>query len=178
MKVFLLLAGLVFSSVALGQSTKENNPKFTIDELRWVDNGFLERQRTVIDEIGRSNFGTRVRKDTSDLRLLQRILDEDLVNQTQIVELQAMGVVLGDVYVKELGLEWKVYLDQDGKSRAVCLPKTTHCLFPVTMISKRATLGVKPNIQELYKKGVSIMSPYLPKVPYSSDKDVMTNPKS
>ena len=155
--------------VSLAQSpTSERGQTAEIEELRWVDNGYLERQRNVIDEIGRTEFGTRVRKNYSDLRLLQRIMDEDLINQTQKPQLQAMGVVLGDVYVTELGLEWRVYRDEDGKSRAVCLPKTSYCLFPITMISKRATLGVKPNIRELYEHGVSLIEDYLPKTPYSA----------
>ena len=128
----------------------------------------LERQRGLIDEIGRSEFGARVRQDISDLRLLQRIMDEGLINQTQTQALQAMGVVLGDIYVAELGLQWRVYRDEEGKSRAVCVPDTSHCLFPVTMISKRASLGVKPNIRELYERGVSLIKEHLPKLPYSA----------
>lgn len=169
MKTFVILLSLLLGGTAGAQTNASDPPAQTvIEDLRWVDSGYLERQRAVVDEIGRAEFGLRVRKDISDLRLLQRILDEDLVNQTQTVKLQAMGVVLGDVYVEELGLEWKVYRDSDGKSRAVCLPRTTHCLFPITMISKRASLGAKPNIQNLYERGKTLLSDHLPKLPYSA----------
>ena len=154
------------SNVSWAQSAQESTP--VIEELRWVDNGYLERQRNLIDEIGRGEFGVRLRKNITDLRLLQRIMDEGLVNQTQKVQQQAMGVVLGDVYVNELGLEWRVYRDEEGKSRAVCLPKTSHCLFPITMISKRASLGAKPDIRALYEHGVSLIEEYIPKAPYSA----------
>lgn len=166
MKILSILFIAIISGASWAQST---SPAPVIEELRWVDNGYLERQRALIDEIGRSEFGTRVRKDISDLRLLQRIMDNDLVNQTQLVEQQAMGVVLGDVYVSELGLEWRVYQDQEGKSRAVCMPNTSHCLFPITMISKRASLGVKPDIRALYDRGISLIKEHLPKLPYSTN---------
>ncbi len=156
----------LISEDSWAQSTQANAPE--IEELRWVDNGYLDRQRNLIDEMGRAEFGMRLRKNISDLRLLQRIMDEGLINQTQKVQQQAMGVALGDVYVNELGLEWRVYRDDEGKSRAVCLPKTSHCLFPITMISKRASLGAKPNIRELYQHGVSLIEDHLPKVPYSA----------
>lgn len=169
MRILLIIFTSLICGISFAQSSKDGP---VLEELRWVDNGYLERQRAVIDEIGRSEFGTRVRKDIGDLRLLQRIIDEGLINQTQRQQLQAMGVVLGDVYVNELGLEWRVYKDAEGKSRAVCIPKTTHCLFPITMISKRASLGVKPNIRELYDKGISLIADHLPKLPYSAPSQV------
>lgn len=154
------------SEVSWAQASQANAPE--IEQLRWVDNGYLDRQRNLIDEMGRAEFGVRLRKNIDDLRLLQRIMDEGLINQTQKVQQQAMGVVLGDIYVNELGLEWRVYRDDEGKSRAVCLPKTTHCLFPITMISKRASLGAKPDIRALYQRGVSLIEDHLPKLPYSA----------
>jgi hypothetical protein len=169
MKLLLIVLLSLTCEMALAQSPRsQSNQAPVLEELRWVDNGYLERQRALIDEIGRSEFGSRVRKDISDLRLLQRIIDQGLINQTQKQHLQAMGVVLGDVYVSELGLEWRVYKDELGKSRAVCQPKTSHCLFPITMISKRASLGVKPDIRALYDKGVSNIADHIPKIPYSA----------
>lgn len=139
-------------------------------ELQWVDNGFLERQRTLVDEIARGEFGSRLRGTKADLRVLQRILDEGLVNQTEEQKLQAMGVALGDVFANELGLEWKVYLDAEGKSRATCLKDTKHCLFPVTMVAKRARLGTTPDVQELFDKGESYLAEFQPRLPYSVPK--------
>jgi Domain of unknown function (DUF3806) len=158
---------LLTLSISIDAAPKE---EIIISDLKWVDSGHLERQRALVDEISRLNFGARIRKDKGDLKSLQRIIDEELVNQTEKQKLQALGVVLGDIYVHELGLEWKVYLDSQGKSRATCLKGTEYCLFPVTMISKRAQLGVKPNVTELYEKGVRDIEAYLPKLPYSSPK--------
>lgn len=170
MKYFLKFSGILFFSVYVPLAVAQQESAVTLDELRWVDTGYLQRQRALVDDIGRTEFGTRVRGDKSDLRLLQRILDNDLINQTELAKLQALGVIMGDVYVQDLGLQWRVYMDDEGKSRAVCLPGTTHCLFPITMISKRASLGVKPNVQELYDRGVSLIQDHLPKTPYQAAK--------
>jgi hypothetical protein len=161
--LFWIFWGLAFG---LAQAQEQNSSGVVLEELRWVDTGYLQRQRALVEEITRSEFGAPLRGDKRDLRLLQRLFDEDLIKQPELVKQQALGVVLGDVYVKELGLEWVVYKDAEGKSRAVCLPRTQHCLFPITMISKRASLGVKPNILALYDHGVSLIQEHLPKTPY------------
>lgn len=166
--MFKALALALAFAVPVVLAQPEARDGFQIEELRWVDNGFLERQRQSIDEITRSEFGSRLRGDKSDLRLLARILEQDLVNQTEKQKLQAMGVVLGDVFANELNMQWRVYRDADGKSRAVCLPEVRQCLFPVTMISKRMEVGVKPDINELYDRGVELIKPHLPKLPYSA----------
>lgn len=166
MKYLLLSAILLAPSVLQAQSRQASDP--ITEEPAWVDNGYLDRQRQLIDEISRSEYGRPVRRDESDLTVLERIVEDELINRTETQKLQAMGVVLGDIYVTELNMEWRVYIDEKGKSRAVCLPETTHCLFPVTMISRRAEAGIKPDIRRIYNVGTDLMRPYLPKLPYSA----------
>jgi hypothetical protein len=166
LKIFIGAAILLVSygSIAEDRLSADEYPK--IEELRWVDNGFLERQRSLVNDITRLEFGSQLRGNKSDIVLLQRVLDKGLIKQAENVKLQALGVALGDTFVKELGLEWRVYRDEDGKSRAVCMPKSKNCLFPITMISKRARLGVIPKVQTLFDKGASYMKPFQPKLPY------------
>lgn len=147
---------------------------FQLTDLKWVDEGYLTRQRALVEDITKMEFGSRLRKNRGDIRLLQRIIDTDQINQTQTKEQQALGVVLGDIFVEELKMEWRVYedLNQHGnaynKSRAVCLRNTTHCLFPVTMLSKRMKLGVKPNVLKMFERGEELMKPFMPRLPYSA----------
>lgn len=152
----------------MSQAQSRREPVPDIEDLAWVDNGYLERQRQLIDEISRSEFGRPVRRDLSDLTVLERIIENELVNRTETQTLQAMGVVLGDIYVAELNMQWRVYNDRQGKSRAVCLPDTTHCLFPITMISRRAEAGSRLDVRRIYERGVELMRPYIPKLPYSA----------
>lgn len=167
MKMIYFLILVLGLSSSIDAAPRDN---ITLEELKWVDTGYLERQRLLVDEIARGEFGTRLRGDKSDLRVLQRIIDSGLINQTENKKLQALGVVLGDILVNELDLEWKVYLDSVGKSRATCLKGTQHCLFPITMISKRARLGAKPDVAGLYDKGVSYLEDHIPRLPYSGSK--------
>lgn len=144
-------------------------PALLVEEPGYFDERFLNRQRALVDDLGRTRFGVPVRGNINDLPLLQRILDEDIIRFTDAARLQALGVVLGDVYVAELGLEWRAYTDRQGKSRAVCVKRTHHCLFPVTMISRRVAVGSTPNVAALYHRGVALIQPYHPRLPYSSD---------
>ncbi len=165
MKLFYCLALILLSAISHAQSGKEDQP--LIEELRWVDDGYLQRQREMIDEIARSEFGQRIRRDKGDIRTLNRILEGGHAGVTEKQKLQALGVVLGDVFVTDLKLQWQVYHDRKGKSRAVCMPGTHHCLFPITMISRRVEAGLSPDVNDLYEKGVKLMQPYIPKLPYS-----------
>ena len=146
--------------------TKELPPEIT--PLEPVDENQLQHHRDIIEEITKMEFGSKLRRDKSDLRYLTRIIAGDYIKPAETLKQLALGVVLGDIFVKELGLEWQNYKDSDGTSRATCLPKTTHCLFPVTMFAKRMRLGAKPTAEQMFEHGSEILEPYLPRLPYSA----------
>jgi len=140
-----------------------------IHSLNWLNQNFLEQQRNRVDKMSRSLFGQQIRGNKTDLRTLQRLIDSDAISAgSEKIELQALGVVLGDIYTVETqGMEWRVYEDELGKSHAICLQDTKNCLFPVTMLSRRLEAGVKPNVNEVFQKGLDEISPFLPKKPFS-----------
>ncbi len=138
--------------------------------LQLVDQGHLDRYRTTIEDITRTEFGARLHRDSSDLRLLNRLIKNDFIAPADTTKQLAMGVVLGDVFVSQLGLEWKIYKDAAGESHATCIPRSTTCLFPVTMLSKRMKLGVKPDTYEMFEHGKSLLQDHLPKLPYAVKK--------
>lgn len=131
-----------------------------------MDRSHLAKQRKVIDDLARSEFGRPVRGDKSDLELLQRFVNRGVIPSNEIQDLQALGAVLGDVYVKEYELEWRSYEDEKGFSRAVCVADSRNCLFPITMLSRRITAGLLPDVKDVYNKGVEAIKPYLPKRPF------------
>lgn len=144
-----------------------------IQEFTWMDQNYLAKQKQFIDDMVGTEFGRPVRGDKSDLRLLQRIVNRGLIEKTAAENLQALGAVLGDVYVHEFDvLEWRIYEDQKGRSRAVCILDTSNCLFPITMLSRRIEAGLTPDVEAIYDKGVEAITPYLPKTPFSA-----TNPR-
>lgn len=137
-----------------------------IKELSWMDLNHLTKQREIIDSLARSELGRPVRGNKSDLELLQRFVDRGLIPSHEIQDLQALGVILGDVYVQEYQLVWRSYEDEKGYSRAVCVEGTTNCLFPITMLSRRISGGLVPDVDEIYNNAVELIKPYFPERPF------------
>lgn len=164
LSLFLLACSL---SAGANTTSDTRGKEVKIEDLSWSDQNYLEKQVATIDEIARTQLGTQVRQKLSDLELLQRIVDRSLIPQTQVQDLQAMGVVLGNVMAADIpALEWKVYLDSLGRSRALCVKGTQECLFPITMLSRRMEKGVKPDVKKVYEDAIELMADYLPQYPY------------
>lgn len=161
------LLTLCLGQFAWAQSGREGEEEWPlITELTWMDRNHLTQQRQFVDDLAGSELGRPVRGNKSDLELLQRIVNEGLIGRTETQDLQALGAVLGDVYVNEYELEWRAYEDEKGRSRAVCVPNSGNCLFPVTMLSRRIAAGLTPDVNEVYNKGVDLIKPYLPERPF------------
>ncbi len=63
---------------------------------------------------------------------------------------QALGVVFGDVLVRQHGLRWVVYEDELGSSKALQWGKTNNFVFPVTVFSKRIQFKEEIDVESLY----------------------------
>ncbi|MBR9805001.1 DUF3806 domain-containing protein [bacterium] len=108
------------------------------------------------------HFGSSLHQDKNhDLRLLQRLWDDKIVTADNAQTLQDMGIVLGDLFAKELDMHWVLYTDAKGRSRALQLRHTEHFLFPITMISRRAIAGAEVNVKAIYNKAVAHILPHL-----------------
>tara|TARA_E500000178_G_C16767099_1_gene637428 strand:+ start:241 stop:627 length:387 start_codon:yes stop_codon:yes gene_type:complete len=97
-----------------------------------------------------------------DLDTLQRILDDRMVPTEDTLTLQAMGVVFGDLLGKRLGMDWVVYRDNKGRSRALRYRKIDIYLFPVTMISRRQEGSSERRLKPLFDDTVRETRPLLP----------------
>ncbi len=148
--------------------TIETKKEIQIKELGWMDKNRMDQETTKINELTQTKLGTPLRRDLSDLSTLQRIVDKELVTTDNFELQQAMGVVLGNVMLADFPntLEWKIYEDELGRSRALCARKTNDCLFPVTMLSRRMEVGTKPNVRKIYDDALLRMEKHLPKLPY------------
>jgi hypothetical protein len=128
-----------------------------IGPLSNSDERLLSRQRSAVDELARRRVGSSLTGgETDDLRILQVLLDQRVLQPDQIYELQALGVVLGDVMVAQLGFSWVVVEDELGRSRALRLRESDELVYPVTMISKRVEADVQFTVDELYAKAQKI----------------------
>lgn len=140
----------------------------TISDLGWMDKNKMDKEVQGINELAQAKLGASLHKDLNDLQVLQRMIDNDLIKQDDYQTQQAMGVVMGNVFLADFPqtLEWKVYRDKLGRSRALCAKGTQQCMFPITMLSRRMEVGSKPNVKKIYNDTVDMMKDYLPQIPY------------
>ncbi len=179
MRRFLLLcAGVLAANIALAQTSlnvveqsatapaKKKEP--VIRELGWMDQNRMSEEVAKVNELGQTKLGTPLRQNLGDLDTLQRIVDRQLVAADDYAVQQAMGVVLGNLILADFPntFEWKVYEDELGRSRALCVRKTSDCLFPTTMLSRRMEVGTKPDVKKIYNDAIMLMEKHLPKLPY------------
>ena len=144
----------------------QDNP-VVINDLSTLDEQYMRSQRNLIDDLIRRQLGGLLTgASTNDIAILQRLLDECIINGNQRRELQAMGIILGDLLAAELGMNWVVYEDNLGRSRALRLAETDNFLFPVTMISRRREVGNTTPIQAIFDKAVITIEPLIPALPF------------
>ena len=139
-----------------------------ITELSWMDQSRMEKEINSITELAKSKTGNNIRRDLSDLDTLQRIINNEFIKTDDYEKQQALGVVLGNVMLADFPntFEWKIYEDELGRSRALCVRRTSDCLFPVTMLSRRMEVGLNPDVKKIYDEAIMLMEKHLPKLPY------------
>ena len=143
----MLLFGLAHGSAVMAQEELE------ISELSPLDNDYMTQQRNLLQELASRHLGRSFSGDRDrDLALLQTLLDKELVRADEVRELQAMGVILGDLLARELDMHWVVYEDNLGRSRALRYRQTDNYLFPVTMISRRREAGNTTSVRDIYHR--------------------------
>jgi len=169
-----ILAALLLPLNAQSQTSEplisDGKPKkhYRLSEFRWMDNRHIETQASLISDLTSLKLGQPVRGTQDDIKLLQRVIYKGLIKRDDSLTMQAMGAVLGNLMVKEFDMQWMVYEDGNGRSRAVCAPVSKECLFPITMLSRRMEVGLLPNVQELYDYSAELIKPHLPPKPYTN----------
>lgn len=167
--VITLFAGLLLSIITLtpcwAQSSSWQQPtaiEQRIEPLSAIDRQFMANQRADVERranaMGRQLSGNAQR----DLDTLQRLLDTSAVPNDDLLGLQAMGVVLGDLLGKELRMNWVVYKDRAGRSRALHYPNTDVYLFPITMISRRYSVAADKPVIDIFNDVVADTAKQLP----------------
>ena len=133
-----------------------------VEPLTAIDRQFMTEQRgrveVLANRLGRGLTGNVDR----DLDTLQRILDERMVPASDTLTLQAMGLVFGDLLGDRLSMQWVVYRDRQGRSRALRYRDLDVFLFPMTMISRRQEAGSDRRLRPLFDETVAETRPLLP----------------
>lgn len=126
----------------------------------------MDTQRDALNELTLRYYGRRCCRSQTELDYLQRLLNDGHVQASQTKELQAMGVALGDLLASELDMEWVVYEDIQGRSRALRLGETENYLFPVTMIARRYSAGDTTPVAEIYTSAYEAIEAVRPPLPF------------
>ena len=130
------------------------DPGTTVTPLTDHDRRQMDRQREIASELARRHLGVALsRRSLGELETLQRLLDRADLEPDRSLELQALGLALGDLMQRYLGLEWVVYEDEIGRSRALRVPGSRDSfIFPMTMISRRVEGGAPVDVRALFEK--------------------------
>ena len=159
--VLLVLLACWASSGSLAQPTPR------MGELSSVDLEFMAQQRTLLRDLAAARLGRQFNGDQErDLDLLQSLLDKQLVRPDQTRELQAMGVIMGDLLSAEFDLHWVIYEDREGRSRALRYRESDNVIFPITMISRRREVGNQTSVADIYQKAADIIITSKPSLPF------------
>jgi hypothetical protein len=146
------LACLLSSGVAMADQT--------ISDLTAEDERRLEQHRAVVTRYLADSGIEKYKTAAGKLGTLRALLEAQVFRADQTYELQSMGIVLGDVFVQDMGFRWVMVQDEYGRDPAVRFGDTSVILFPLTMISKRIEAGEKVDIFDLYN-GVASRASYL-----------------
>jgi hypothetical protein len=149
---FLMMAFGLFAFISASHAlTLEQK----IHKLEARDVTALQKQRAVIERfLDDAELKGKYLTAAGKLGTLQALLQKKVFKAQQTRELQSMGVVLGDAFVKDMGFEWVIVKDEVGHDPALRYKKTGILLFPLTMISKRVERGEDVDVFDLYN-GVS-----------------------
>lgn len=173
-KIFFSVQAFVLSTLVLCTNLFADSTQLqevTITELSWIDKNKMYQQEEAVNALAKSKMGLSLHKNWDDMALLQQIVDRKLVASNDSSTQEAMGVVLGNIMQADFPshLEWKVYEDSIGRSKALCVKNTKACLFPVTILSRRMRLDMPINISTIYDNAIDQVASKLPKMPYSDE---------
>jgi hypothetical protein len=154
-------------SLSLLSAVAQAQDEARISELSYLDRQYMTEQRELVADLSARTFGRSVNGQVdNDIELLQGLLDRRVVRADMTRELQAMGIVLGDLLAQELDMHWVVYEDRLGRSRALRYRQSGEYLFPVTMISRRQEAGSDTPVADIYQKAYDIIAPLRPPLPF------------
>ena len=162
--LLLLPLSLTVGAQSWAQNTivSPNSLDRRIEPLSPIDQQFMAAQRsdveTLANQLGQQLTGIPER----DLATLQRILELGLIAPDDKLLLQALGVVLGDLFASELNMNWVVYRDRAGRTRALQYSGSEVFLFPVTMISRRWEVGHQRAVADIFDANVAATRAKLP----------------
>ncbi|NVK10701.1 MAG: DUF3806 domain-containing protein [Gammaproteobacteria bacterium] len=96
--------------------------------------------------------GQWLNEDLTDLDRFQNLIDNGRFDTEDTRLMQSIGIFIGDRLNEATygNFRWSIYEDNLGRTRALCLRDATPCVFPVTLVSRRAEGGADIDLRKLY----------------------------
>ena len=149
---------LILALITILVVTPVYSQEWRTESLSPLERQYMARQSEEIDTLARRYLGRQFNGTVeNDLEIMQLLLDQRHVTANDSAKLQAMGYILGDLVREQKGLQWVVYIDKLGRSRALAIPPTKEFLFPITMISRRVETGIEVDVKALYQKAIKLV---------------------
>ena len=118
----------------------------TEKDIENIAMGVVHAGQVIEQALGEDIDGTR-----GDLALIQRVLDQGLVEREATYTLQALGLAFGRAFLNEFpDYDWWMVEDEFGRDPAIRYKETSLLVFPMTMISKRVEDGEHVDVGELF----------------------------
>ena len=135
------------------EAKESSSPVPTVGSLSIGQRYVLERRRGEISDLVARWLGIiRLQGDRRDLETLQHLVDRKLIKRDAVQVWQALGVVFGDMLVKEFDLHWVSYEDDLGISKALRFEDTENYVFPVTLFSKRVQFNEPIKLSTIFEE--------------------------
>ena len=108
--------------------------------------GVVHAGQVIEQALGEDLTGKR-----ADVALIQRVLDQGVVEPEATYTLQALGLAFGRAFLGEhADYDWWMVEDEYGRDPAIRYKETSLLVFPMTMISKRVEDGEEVDVAELF----------------------------
>ena len=122
----------------------------TITSLSESDDVTFLQRRTLITQYLNEESLEKFENPVGKLGAVHAILEGGILAPYEQSDFEALGIIIGDTYVQDMGFHWVVVIDELGKDYAVRYEETTVIIFPISMIEKRIRRGEIIDVFDLY----------------------------
>lgn len=119
-------------------------------ELAWLE----QAERYALHLLCQQFGDVTLDRTEADLRLVQALIDTGRLRADDVVELQCLGALLGNVFTARTEMRWAVVTNEFGELLAIHAHRIGFTLYPITMIAKRIEGGRPVDVPRLYRSFV------------------------
>ncbi len=135
-------------------------------DIARLNRGRMLIQRYLANDDARRKFQTVPGK----LGALRAIMKIETIRPGRKDLLEALGIVLGDTFVQDMGFHWVVFDDALGSHLAIRYRRSNIFLDPLTMIAERVQHGEQVDVLDLYNDAAADVEERAGDVPPPTDR--------